>query len=351
MFTIKIKRSFIPLTGVIICAYFLFTMPESVTKGVTEGLKICFFTVLPSLFPFMVLASYIVKSDILAPVCKLFSPVTKFLFRQPACASPVIIMALIGGFPIGAKMTLALFESGKITENQAKRLNLFCVNCGPAFAVTAVGASIFQSTRAGCVIYLSLCLSSVMLGILTSFLADKNETVKEYSTSPQSPLASLSASVSDSVQAVLSICAWIVLFSALTSCIDAYEMNATVKLAVTSLIEITKGCTVAAGKFSVPVITAIIGFGGFCVHCQIFSFMRPCGLKYKYFFASRALNAALSSFICEALLAVIPVDITTAALASPITPVPFSVSLPAVFALGVMCIVMIFDIDTKKKLW
>lgn len=140
MITIKIRKTIVPLCAVIASLYFIFAKPYSVADGITEGLKICFYTVLPSMFPFMVLASYIVKSDIFSPVYKAIAPVTKLLFKQPPCTAGVIVMSLIGGFPIGAKMTASLLERGQITKNQAQRLNGFCINCGPAFAVTAVGA-------------------------------------------------------------------------------------------------------------------------------------------------------------------------------------------------------------------
>lgn len=263
MLTVKIKKTFLPAAAVAVSLYFMFAMPYSVSKGVTLGLKICFYTILPSLFPFMVLSTYIVKSDILSPIYKIISPITKVIFKQPPCAAGVIIMSLIGGFPVGAKMTMTLLESEKITENQAQRLNLFCVNCGPAFAITAIGVSIYKSQRAGVIIYASLCLSSIILGILSSFLNDKNTVDnKTYNTS-QSPLAALSASVGDTVQAVLSVCAWIVIFSAISSCIESSGIDEKLHIAISCLLEVTNGCTLAAGRFSIPAVTAVIGFGDF----------------------------------------------------------------------------------------
>lgn len=87
MITIKIRKAIVPLCAVIASLYFMFAKPYSVADGITEGLKICFYTVLPSLFPFMVLASYIVKSDIFSPVYKAIAPVTKLLFKQPPVPS------------------------------------------------------------------------------------------------------------------------------------------------------------------------------------------------------------------------------------------------------------------------
>lgn len=351
MITVKLKKSFFAVVGIAISIYFLFTAPYAVSAGVTDGLKICFYTVIPSLFPFMVLSSYVVKSDVLSPVYKVIAPLTRFIFHQPPCAAPVIIMSLIGGFPVGAKMTASLLEGGQITKNQAQRLNMFCINGGPAFVITAVGAFMLSSVRAGVIMYASLCISSLIIGVISSFFDDKSAVVTHVKKLSQSPLAALSSAVSDAVQSILGICAWIVIFGALTSCIEVYTANKDLFTALSCILEVTDGCALIAGKLPIAALTAVIGFGGICVHCQIFSYVAVSGLKYSRFFTGRAVNAALSALICHLLLTVFPVEVSTAANVQSVTDISFSVSIPAFLAMTVMCIIMIFDIDAKRKLW
>lgn len=351
MVTIKIKHNILPFAAVIASMLCIFKMPEAVTQGVTDGLKISFNVILPSLFPFMVLSSYTVKAEALSFMYKIFYPITKFILRQPICTVPVIIMGLAGGFPVGTKMTYLLLEKGQITKNQAGRLCMFCVNGGPAFVITAVGVNMLGSAKAGVIIFASLCISSLILGFATSFFDDKKHAEKCIENSAQSPLAALSASVTDGMQSILGICSWVVLFSGLTECIKAVAISDTAYSGLVSVLEVTKGCTLIAGKMGLPVLAAAIGFGGFCVHCQIFSYIKAAELKYSHFFAGRVLCAALSAVICHLLLLFFPVDVTTAAINTDISSAAFSVSLPAFIALTIMCIVMIFDIDTKKKVW
>ena len=153
MATIKLGQNILPITAVIISMICIFKMPDAVTQGVTDGLKICFNVILPSLFPFMVLSAYIVKSEALSFFYKLFYPLTRFVLHQPLCTVPVVIMGLVGGFPVGAKMTFLLLEKGQITKNQAQRLCMFCVNGGPAFVITAVGVNMLASNKAGIIIF------------------------------------------------------------------------------------------------------------------------------------------------------------------------------------------------------
>ena len=350
MAIIKLGRNILPITAVIISMICIFKMPDAVTQGVTDGLKICFNVILPSLFPFMVLSAYIVKSEALSFFYKLFYPLTRFVLHQPLCTVPVVIMGLIGGFPVGAKMTFLLLEKGKITKNQAQRLCMFCVNGGPAFVMTAVGVNMLASSKAGIIIFASLCISSLMLGFATSFFDDKKALEISIENSAQSPLVALSASVADGVQSILGICAWVVLFSGITECIKSSGISDEAYMSLVSVLEVTKGCTLIAGEMGLPVLAAAIGFGGFCVHCQIYAYIKASGLKYSHFFVGRVLCAALSAVICHLLLLVFPVDITTAVMNTDITASAFSVSLPAFIALTIMCIVMIFDIDSKKKI-
>lgn len=350
MVTIKLSRNILPIMAIIISIFCIFRMPDEITKGVTDGLTICFNVILPSLFPFMVVATYIIKSGSLSFLYKLFYPLTRFILRLPLCTVPAVLMGLIGGFPVGAKMTSLLLESGQITENQAKRLCLFCVNGGPAFIITAVGVKMLGSNKAGIIIFASLCIASLILGFLASFFDDKKTTEKRFENSMQSPFVALSASVTDGVQSILGICAWVILFSGITECVKSLNISDNAYSAMVSLLEVTKGCTLLAGEMGIPVITAAIGFGGFCVHCQVFSYIKSIGLKYRYFFVGRVLCAAFSAVICHFALILFPVDITTALMGDDITVSAFSVSLPAFIALTIMCIVMIFDIDSKKKI-
>lgn len=349
MITIKLKREFFACLLVIFCIFLIFRFPDTIKSGITNGLQICFYTIIPSLFPFMVISSYIVKSEIFSPVFKLFSPITKFLFRQPDFTTSVILFSMIGGFPIGLKMINEFYEKEKITENEAKRLSLFCMNAGPSFIITALGVNMFKNVKIGIIIYFSLCLSSVILGIVSRFFTDK----KTKSPSPQRKTlvySSLSASVSDGLQGLLNICAWIVLFSALTECLNVFTINKTGLAIISSLIEISNGCINSVGKIPIPLFSLFIGFGGLCVHCQVSGYMKMCKIRYIWFLSGRIAHGVLSAITTHIILIFSPVDADVFANAEAFVPASFSVSLPTFVMLMIMCIIMIFDIDRKRKL-
>lgn len=349
MATIKLKKEYFSLILILCCIYLMFRFPLTVKEGINEGLNICFYTIIPSLFPFITISTYIIKSNILSPVYKLFSFPVRLFFKQPAQAVAVIFMSMIGGFPVGIKMANDLYIKGQITKEQSQRLCLFCMNAGPAFVITAVGTNMLNSTKAGIITYSSLCISALISGIFSSFIAEKKDDIIKLKNEKTMQLSSLSASVTDALQCIFGICAWVVLFSSITKCIEAFNLPEKAYVYLTPFLEVTKGCSLIAGNLPLPLITGFIGFGGICVHCQVLEYIKNMEMKYSYFFITRILNGILSGIISYILLIFFPVEINVFSNSDKISSYSFSFSYSAFFVFLLMCIVMIFDIDRNKK--
>ncbi len=85
-----------------------------------------------------------------------------------ACAS-AFALGFIGGYPVGAKTAISLYENGMCTKTEAERLLAFCNNSGPAFILGVVGAGVFASSRVGVLLYLAHAAASICIGILFRF--------------------------------------------------------------------------------------------------------------------------------------------------------------------------------------
>jgi len=328
----------------------IFTKSASCVQGVREGLRLCAVTVIPSLFPFLIVSQFITQSGMADFSGKVLSKTTRLVFGLSGCCSAVILMSLIGGFPVGAKMTDELLHQNKITKAEAGRLNLFCVNAGPAFIIGTVGSLMLSSVRAGVLIYICTALSSLTVGILSRFIIT-GTTAKETESKVVfigNPVKALSTSVSDSLNAMLSICAWIVIFNALISIIlSSFEGSGVTVLC--SILEVTNGVKLSMELFSLPVLAAIISFGGISVHCQIMPYILKSEMSLKLFFCSRIVCAALSAVYLRALLFVFPCETAVFSNYAEITASAYSVSLPSAAALIIMCVLLIFEVDTNKK--
>lgn len=97
-------------------------------KGAENGIGLCLSTLVPSLFPFMVLASYITDSGPAEKIGRHLSWLTKPLFGLDGCFASAIILSLVGGYPVGAKTVNSLYKKGAASESECKRAGLFwCV--------------------------------------------------------------------------------------------------------------------------------------------------------------------------------------------------------------------------------
>ncbi len=296
----------------IICfiSFMLLRFPETAGQGISDGIDICLGTLIPSLYPFMIVSSLIINMNIFRFFDRHFSKITKLIFALPGKCLGVIFMSLIGGFPIGGKMTKDLYESGEISRSQAKRLLMFCVNPGPAFAISSVGFYMLGSKKIGLIIYLSLIISSLTVGILSRFVVEEDNSYftqkLDFNTSSFSD--SLVKSVSSGSVSMLSVCAWVITFSCINRLIEITPLSAGFKFFLYCILEVTNGCLSSCGNLPIPIIAGIISFAGFCTHFQIMSAINTVKLKYKHFLACRIFSGALTVIICNFALKLFPVS-------------------------------------------
>ena len=160
----KIVSVFVSVFGIAV----LIAFPKAVSDGIITGLENSVNLLVPSLFPFMVLSSFMIRSNAYEYIGKIFFPVAK-IFRLPKSAVSAVVLSFIGGFPVGAKCVKLLYENRKINENEAERMMYFCVCSGPAFLITAVGAMMMGNVMSGVVLYVSQIISGLILGTISGF--------------------------------------------------------------------------------------------------------------------------------------------------------------------------------------
>ncbi len=328
------------------------TMPQYSAQGVKNGLVICVQTVIPALFPFCVLSSFFVKTGLCSVLGKVLSPVTKFLFALPGEAGGVILMGLCGGFPVGASMTSALLENGNISKHEAGRMMLFCVNAGPAFVIGAVGAGMLGSIRAGVLLFCSLTAASLIVGFLSRFVPDKdceenNCTLCRIQSQPLR--TALPLAVTDGTTAIISVCAWVILFSCMLEYIPLLGLSRETDIVLNCILEVTRGCASAVELQNIPIVAAALGWSGFSVHCQVMRYVRSVEVPFAHFFCARILNGAIAAILCAGLLEIFPCTVETFAQGTQTVPVAFSFSAPAAAAMLFMGALLILELDTKRK--
>lgn len=326
----------------------LFIEPKAAADGVRGGLAICAHTVIPTLFPFMAAADFTVRSGLSEIIGKVSAPFTQKFFRLPGSASCAVFMSLVGGFPVGARMTAQLIETSCVSKSQGRRMMLFCVNGGPAFVIGAVGAEMLSSVKAGVLIYIALVCASLTVGFLLRFTAkeEKNEETR--------PVAlfdgyAISESVRQTVQAMLGICAWILLFDCIVSFADRFIKNEVLSSLFGMLAEVTAGSAAAAKKLPSFMTAAVVGWSGLAIHCQIFPYLKTAELKLRTFWLFRFVNAVLAAAFAWLLFKIFPCDVGAFVSNTEFLPRAFSVSAPAAAAMLAMACLSLLDLAKKPK--
>ncbi|MBQ4568611.1 MAG: hypothetical protein IJA62_00915 [Ruminococcus sp.] len=302
------------LIWVLVCVSLatLLIFPKECRNGGTNGAYLCIQVLIPSLFPFMVLSSFITESGLSAHLPQWMNKATMFIFNLPGCCTLTILLSLVGGYPVGASGIKSLWKQKMITKDQAKRMALFCVAAGPGFLVTYIGAVMTRNLKTGYILLVSQIVSVLILGILTGLSAKREETINPCSNAQIeiAPARAIIPSVTKAINSCALMCALVVIFSSASEVlITLIKDNPSVKWIV-AMFEITNGVKILAQGYPTALLSAACGFGGLCVHFQVLSQLRGLGISKLVFFIFRILQSILCGACTYILLKFFPVSQT-----------------------------------------
>ena len=294
----------------------LLWFPGAAKEGVERGLSLTVRWLVPSLFPYMVLSSFLLRTGGGRLLDRLLRPITERVFRLPSSAGPVILFSLIGGYPVGAKCVRLLYDRGELSPQEAERLMCFCICSGPSFLVTALGTAMLHNPRAGMLLYGVQVLCALMIGWALGFGHHPDQSPKP-APPPSSPLlkGALEA-VSDAASSLLGVAGTVMLFqwleSMLTACGGKEAVSETLRLlglpfpghqaVVSMLLEVTGACVLLT-EYSLPLwwFAAAAGFGGLCVWVQVIGLLGDLPVSKGRILLFRFVQAGLSA-VAAALL-------------------------------------------------
>ena len=342
----------------------LLLWPAASAQGMAQGISLCLETLVPSLFPFMVLADYLSASGLGESVGKRFHKLTQRLFALPGAAAPVIVLAFLGGYPVGAVGAAGLLRRGLLTRAQTRRLMALCCLPSPAFLVCAVGERMYASTQAGWLLWLCAALGTLIPALVRArFAAD--EPVSE----PQTLAASaprrdaFTSAVASASRSLFLLCAFVTLFSAIYALLRATPFpNSLTRWAAAVLpkpaaesllpvlLEVTGGIASCA-QTGAPLwlATFAAGWGGLCVHGQIFSFLQAEELSRGRFMLARLEHGLLAGGLAFGLSRLFPRAAETFATCAMASSGLFSSAAPASVALLVLCAVYLLCVSSRPS--
>lgn len=279
-----------------LCAAALVFSPKC-KDGAAKGLELCLRVLTPSLFPMMALSGLTVRTGLCRRIGRLLEKPTRVLFGLSGAFAPVVLLSLVGGYPVGARAITDLYRGGQVSRKQAERAALFCVGSGPAFLISFVGSALYGSEEIGLILLcsqvLAVILSGIALRIIGGKISDNSEKELRIVTQPFS--AALVEATRDASAGMAAICGLVVLFAAFTGICEELLPACDEREILLSLLDVSTGVCRLQSGFPLTMTAFAVGFGGLCVHFQIFAALRELAAHKLLFFAVRFVQGGLTA--------------------------------------------------------
>lgn len=320
------------------------------SKGAFNGLKICSNLIIPSLFPFTVLSVFFQKSGGLLWLGNSLNKVSQFLFKLQGIDFSVILLSLIGGYPIGGKIINDLYKSETISKEKAKKLLRFCINPSPAFLVLALGVNIFKNKNIGYIFLASNAIACLILNLLFKGNS-KDKTKKPIGAKKEFDCFSDSfvSSVFDGAKITFTICAFVVLFSSILEILKPLFKSPKAYALICPLLEISFGISeIKNSNLTLCFYSFLVAFGGFSTILQVKQIANNIRPSILEIVICRMFHGLLATFISFVLFKIFPQTVMVFSNGVNITHSNTTVFFPSIMLL-VFSVLFLMFASSKKE--
>lgn len=263
-----------------------------------EGLSLCAKSVVPALFPFMVVSSLLISLGFGAWLSPFLAPLMA-LYSLPGEAGAAVVLGLVGGYPIGARTAAQLYREGRLTRGEGERLLTFANNSGPVFLLSVLGEGIFASARAGLYLWLIHILAALLAGLfLRGRERDEDRVPPPFIDRPKAvsfPGEFVSA-LRESSLAMVSICGFVVFFYVLSRPLAALPAPLGLgAVGMTELFSMTP--LVTCDRLGFTLASACAAWGGLSVVCQSAAVLEGSGLSLRPLITGKAVQSLLAGVL------------------------------------------------------
>jgi len=348
----RIKAVFLAVT-VSMLTFSLVLLPRDALQAATEGMKVFWEIVFPSLLPFFVLSEVLLGLGVVHFIGVLLEPLMRPVFNVPGVGAFAMSMGLVAGYPMDAVITSKFRRKGLCTQTEGERLLAFTNTADPLFIFGAVAVGMFGLPSLGVVLAVAHYLSSFTVGFLFRFHRRRErglEISAEESTGGTlrraaraflrgrredgRPLGQLVGdAVRESIATLLMICGFIMLFSVMVRVLTVLGFMHSIAPLVAALLrvcdlsprlvpavlrgllEIDLG-TVAASKAAAPLVqraivaSGVIAWSGLSVHGQVASVLKGTDIRMGPYVVARFCHAIIAGLYTWALFGLLSLEVS-----------------------------------------
>jgi sporulation integral membrane protein YlbJ len=317
----------------------IIAFPNEAYTSSLRGLKIWWDVVFPALLPFFITAEILIGFGVVHFLGVLLEPIMRPLFRVPGAGGFILSMGLASGYPMGSKLSVQLRQQGLVTRVEGERLVALTSTSGPLFMFGAVAVGFFHDVTLGIMIAVAHYLGAFSVGCIMRFYRYRDEPsetkdkrdkrsilYRALQAMHRARLAEkrsfgelLGDAVLSSIQTLMLVGGFIILFSVLFNMLSLVQIDALLSLFFSLLLKMIGippelGSALVAGMFEitlgskfasesaghiplvhkVAIAGAIIAWSGLSVHAQVLSFLSKTDLRYAPYVFARLIHATLA---------------------------------------------------------
>lgn len=349
-------------------ALVLLSASKTVSEAVRFSVSLCLNTLIPSLYSFMVLSSFILSTGGLEPLLRPFYSVTRYLFKENSDCTAVIFLSMVAGYPVGAKLIAERVKQKRLSIASAERMLCYCVNAGPAFLISGIAAAKFSSVAVGLYILAAHILSNLIIGFLMNIR--RKAPAKSSTAFPEKKQTALAealvSSVNGATKSMAMICGMVIIFSVFLAFLSSsgvitrlvallqgiFPGQIPFDQIIPGIFEVTQGCLGVKSHqiLSIYLIAGLTAFGGICVHFQIIAMVHGTGIRLRKYFATRFWHAFNSVVLCFFMLRYLNPELEVFAPGEPIQAERYSASPMASCFLVVLCVLLLLSCRKSDKI-
>ena len=279
----------------IIILYLLITLEililfksKLIVKNVYDTSLLYISTIMPSLFPNMVLSNVIVKQDISKVIPNKIINLFNKIFNFNKNVTTLFIMSFFTGSPTNIININEYEEKGLINEKEAEYLSYITHSINPLFVIHAVGIGIFNDIKVGIILIFLQFISNITKAFIFKSKFNKKSKINT-NANHNNIVNNFKNSINTSINSLLIIFGVIVMFNILITLItNIFNFNSIINTIISITLEITSGILKLKSLNINYVLKIIIcyltlNFGGICIHMQSLSISKNKKISYlKY---------------------------------------------------------------------
>lgn len=300
-------------------------VPNVVISSAQDGLLLWFNKIIPSILPFLIGTNILIHLGFIDFLGTLLDPFMKRFFNISGCGAFALVLGMLSGYPVGAKITASLRENNKLSQIEAQRLVSFTNNSGPLFIIGAIGIGMFKNVYIGYLILFIHYISAITVGFIFRFYKKSGAIIINNNVSFKEALLKLKLariksnktigqilgeSVKSSLETISMVGGFVILFSVISELFKisgVFEKLGKIIFPTNlqpfsngifmGIIEITNGINILSsidGVNAIIITCGLVSFSGLSILAQTSSMIFKSDIKMNIYFVSKVLHSIFS---------------------------------------------------------